>query len=182
MRITTIIITAAATHGSLLSFAQERSPIYIVNGREMSDIKHIPQSDIESIEPLEINDESIARYGNRASNGVIVITLKYDTRAEFEGGKSFEKYISSQVKWSDNEPAARVILRYTVTPEGKVVVGNTIEATDNRLRRKVMTAIASAPKWSPAMRNGKAVASEHILDIRLPKGKEIPEEPYIRIL
>ncbi len=171
-----------AALGSLLSVAHTSSPIYIVNGCEMSDVKHIPQSDIESIEPLEINDENIARYGNRASNGVIIVTLKYDQRAEFEGGNSFEKYISSQVKWASNDPAARVILRYTVEKDGSVKVGNIIEATDNRLRRKVLAAIAAAPQWKPASRNGEPVVSDHVLDIRLPEGKEMPEEPYIRIL
>lgn len=182
MRMTTILAVAMATIGSLSVIARTSSPIYIVNGREMSDIKHIPQSDIESIEPLEINDESIARYGSRASNGVIIITLKYDTKASFEGGKSFEKYIASQVKWAAHEPAARVVLRYMVGTDGKVVVGDIIEATDNRLRRKVLAAIAESPKWTPASRKGQAVESEHILDIRLPEGKEMLAEPYIRIL
>ena len=171
-----------ATFGSLLAIAHTSSPLYIVNGQEMSDIKHIPQSDIESIEPLEINDESIARYGSRASDGVIIITLKYDSKASFEGGQSFEKYIASQVKWAAHEPAARVILRYTVSTDGKVAVGDIIEATDNRLRRKVLAAIAESPKWIPASRNGEAVESDHVLDIRLPEGKEIPAEPYIRML
>ena len=182
MRMKTILSTAMAAFGSLLAVAQSSSPIYIVNGCEMSDIKHIPQSEIESIEPLEINDESIARYGSRASEGVIIITLKYDTRASFEGGQSFEKYIASQVKWGANEPAARVILRYTVGKDGEVMVGDIIESTDNRLRRKVLAAIAKAPKWSPASRDGQPLESEHVLDIRLPEGKEMPVEPYIRIL
>ncbi len=182
MRRVTILATAMATLGSLLAVAHTSSPLYIVNGREMSDIKHIPQSDIESIEPLEINDESIARYGSRASNGVIVITLKYDTKASFEGGKSFEKHISSQIKWAPHEPAARVVLRYTVGTDGKVTIGDIIESTDKRLHRKVLAAIAESPKWTPASRNGQAVESDHVLDIRLPEGKEIPEEPYIRIL
>lgn len=172
---------AMATFGSLSAVAQS-SPIYIVNGREMSDIKHIPQSDIESIEPLEIDDWSIARYGSRASNGVIIITLKYDTRASFEGGQSFEKFIASRVKWAPNEPVARVVLRYSVGTDGKVSVGDIIESTDNRLRRKVLAAIAESPMWTPASRNGVPVESDHVLDIRLPEGKEMPEEPYIRIL
>ena len=113
---------------------------------------------------------------------MIIVTLKYDQRAEFEGGNSFEKYISSQVKWASNDPAARVILRYTVEKDGSVKVGNIIEATDNRLRRKVLAAIAAAPQWKPASRNGEPVVSDHVLDIRLPEGKEMPEEPYIRIL
>ncbi len=182
MRIITILATAVATFGSLLSYARSSTPLYIVNGREMSDVKHIPQSDIESIETLDIDDETIARYGSRASNGVIIVTLKYDRYAEFEGGKSFQKYISESVKWGSNEPAARVILRYTVDTDGKVIVGNIIEATDKRLQRKVLAAIAESPAWQPASRNGAAVTSEHVLDIRLPEGKEMPTEPYIRIL
>ena len=114
MRMITILATTMATFGSLLGVAQSSSPLYIVNGQEMSDIKHIPQSDIESIESLEINDENIAKYGSRASNGVIIITLKYDHKASFESGQSFEKYICSQVKWASHEPAARVVLRYRV--------------------------------------------------------------------
>ena len=182
MRLITTLATAIATLGSLLAVAQTSAPLYIVNGQEMADVKHIPQSDIESIEPLEINDESIARYGERASNGVIIITLKYDTKASFEGGKSFEKYIASQVRWDSHEPAARVILRYTVGTDGKVAIGDIIESTDKRLHRRVLAAIAEAPKWSPATRDGKSIESDHVLDIRLPEGKQMPAEPYIRIL
>ena len=182
MRFTTILATAVATFGSLLAVAQSAAPLYIVNGQEMSDVKHIPQSDIESIETLEVNEESIARYGTRASNGVIVITLKYDKHASFEGGRSFERYISEQVEWDSDEPAARVILRYTVGCDGRVVIGDIIESTDNRLRRKVLSAIEDSPAWTPASRNGVAVESKHVLDIKLPEGKQMPTERYIRIL
>ena len=89
---------------------------------------------------------------------------------------------SLQVKWASHEPAARVVLRYTVGTDGKVTIGDIIESTDKRLHRKVLAAIAESPKWTPASRNGQAVESDHVLDIRLPEGKEIPEEPYIRIL
>lgn len=81
---------------------------------------------------------------------------------------------AGQVKWDDDEPAARIILRYTVTPEGKAVLAQELESTDNRLKRRVLKALSEAPHWHPAQKNGVAVASEGVLHIQLPKGKRMP--------
>ena len=85
------------------------------------------------------------------------------------------------MKWGENEPAARVALRYTVTPEGETVAGAILESTDSRLRRRVLKALAEAPRWKPATKNGRPVESEGVLRIQLPEGKPLPGEPYIRI-
>ena len=82
--------------------------------------------------------------------------------------------IAGQVKWDDDEPAARIILRYTVTPEGKAVLAQELESTDNRLKRRVLKALSEAPHWHPAQKNAVAVASEGVLHIQLPKGKRMP--------
>lgn len=82
--------------------------------------------------------------------------------------------VAGQVKWDDDEPAARIILRYTVTPEGKAVLAQELESTDNRLKRRVLKALSEAPHWHPAQKNGVAVASEGVLHIQLPKGKRMP--------
>ncbi len=63
-----------------------------------------------------------------------LITLKYDSPAVFEGGEPFADHIARQVKWGENEPAARVALRYTVTAEGETVAGAILESTDSRLQ------------------------------------------------
>ena len=147
-----------------------QKPLYIVNGTPCDEIAGIETDDIERIEELPADEESIARYGEKASNGVILITLKYDSPAVFEGGEPFADHIARQVKWGENEPAARVALRYKVTPEG-----------DSRLRRRVLKALAEAPRWKPATKNGRPVESEGVLRIQLPEGKPLPGEPYIRI-
>ena len=105
---------------------------------------------------------------------VILISLRYDKPAIFEAGTTFDEYIAGQVKWDDDEPAARIILRYTVTPEGKAVLAQELESTDNRLKRRVLKALSEAPHWHPAQKNGVAVASEGVLHIQLPKGKRMP--------
>lgn len=158
-----------------------QKPLYIVNGTPCAEMAPIDPDDIERIEELPADEESIARYGEKASNGVILITLKYDSPAVFEGGESFAGHIARQVKWTDDEPAARVVLRYKITPEGATRPGEILEATDNRLRRRVLKAVAEAPRWKPATKNGRPVESEGILRIQLPDGKPLPGEPYLRM-
>lgn len=128
--------------------ALAQSPLYIVNGREMDDIRAIPPSDIEKIETVEINEESIAKYGTEANHGVIIVTLKYDEPARFQDDSiSYNDYIADRVKWGDNEPVARVAIRYTIGTDGKVTLGDVLESTDNR----------AAPQGSRSRRGGSGL-------------------------
>ena len=155
--------------------AAAQDPIYVVNGQVVSDIRNIPPGDIESTEMLPADEQTIARYGTEASNGVILITLRYDTPARFpEADGSFNDYISKQTDWDDSLPAARVVLRYKITTDGRTVPTDELEATDRRLRRRVIDAVEKAPRWKPAMRDGKPVESEGVLRVQLPEGKSIP--------
>ena len=157
-----ILLFTLAFAGIFSAAAQD--PIYVVNGQVVSDIRNIPPGDIESTEMLPADEQTIARYGTEASNGVILITLRYDTPARFpEADGSFNDYISEQTDWDDSLPAARVVLRY-----------NELEATDRRLRRRVIDAVEKAPRWQPAMRDGKPVESEGVLRVQLPEGKSVP--------
>lgn len=158
-----------------------QKPLYIVNGTPREEIAEIDPDEIETIEELPADEESIARYGEKASNGVIVITLKYDSPAVFEGGESFADYIARQTAWGADEPAARVVLRYRIGPEGETSVGEILESTDNRLKRRVLKAVAEAPRWKPATKNGRPAESEGVLRIQLPEGKALPREPYLRM-
>ena len=160
--------------GIFAAVAQE--PIYVVNGEVVSDIRSIPPDDIESTEMLPVDEQAIARYGAGASNGVILVTLRYDTPARFPDGEgSFNSYISKQIDWSDPLPAARVILRYKITPDGKTVLTDDLEVTDRRLKRRAVDAVEKAPRWQPAMRNGEPVESEGVLYVQLPEGKPLPK-------
>ena len=123
-----ILILFALFAATLSAVAQR--PLYIVNGVETEEIESIPPDDIENIESLPADEETIARYGEKAAN--------------------------------------------TVTPEGKAVLAQELESTDNRLKRRVLKALSEAPHWHPAQKNGVAVASEGVLHIQLPKGKRMP--------
>ena len=107
---------------------------------------------------------------------MLLVTLRYDSPAVFPSDSTFGRYIARRVEWPDDEPAARVVLRYKITPEGRTVVDQELEVTDKRLRRRVLKALGEAPLWQPARKNGVPVESEGVLRIQLPEGKRIPRQ------
>ena len=161
--------------------AQTQTPLYIVNGVEMESVKHIAEANIEHIDHLEANETTVAKYGERANNGVIIISLRYDKEAKFALNRPLAEYVSERVKWDENWGVARFVARYTIGADGSFQLGSILESTDNQFRKRVLKALQDMPKWQPATKQGKAVESEYILAVQLPKGKVMPKEPYVVI-
>ena len=177
--IRTLLLLAALLAGTPLA---AQKPLYLVNGSPRDEIASIPPDDIESIDELPADEETIARFGPEAANGVILITLRYDSPARFGiDSLSLGSYVAARVKWTGDSPAARVALRYKVTEAGETIVTEVLESTDARLKRRVLKAVAEAPRWHPALKNGRPVESEGVVSIQLPEGKRMPGEPYLRI-
>ena len=179
------LLTLLATNVAAQEFVT-RLPIYIVNGQRMSEeqVRKIDPSDIVDNKLLPADEESVALYGQDASNGVVVITLRYDTEAEFivDGKKqSYSNYIAEQVKWEEPNPAARVIISFTVNPDGSISERSVLEATDRRLLKRIRKAMAEAPRWRPALKDGQGVTTQHVLRITLPKGRTPYRERVIII-
>lgn len=65
---TRILIRGVGTLGN-------STPLYIVDGVQVSDIDNIPAADIESIDVLK-DASAAAIYGSRAANGVVLVTTK----------------------------------------------------------------------------------------------------------
>lgn len=160
-----------------------QQPLYVVNGEIVESISDIPQEDIESIDVLPADEETIAEWGLAASEGVIVVRLKYDTPATFnaEGYSNFTTYLAQHIKWSDNMPAERASLRLCITADGAIEIVEVLDTTSRQFLKRVTKAIESAPRWQPAMRDGKAIESLQLVNIQLPLGKELPKDPYVII-
>lgn len=166
---------------------ERRMPLYIVNGKRMSyaDAKEISPRNILSEKMLPADEQTIEKYGAEASNGVVLITLRYDKPARFVlDGKEqrYSSYIAQQVKWEDSDPVARVVIAFKVNADGSVSEREVLEASDKRLLRRVQKAMAEAPKWIPAMREGKGVETDHVIRLTLPLGRKMPAEPVILII
>jgi hypothetical protein len=160
-----------------------QQPLYVVNGRVVETLEGIQQSDIESIDVLPADEDTIAEWGLGASEGVIIVRLKFDTPATFsaEGVNNFTAYLAKHIKWNESMPAERVSLRLRITEDGTAEVVEVLDTTSRQFLKRVTKAIASAPRWQPAMRDGKAIATLQLANIQLPLGKELPKDPYIII-
>lgn len=180
-------LSAAVPHrAAAQSLRTNRAPIYIVNGMRVSEeeVREIDPADIVSNELLPADETAVDKYGEQAANGVILLTLRYDTPARFEAGgenAGFSRYIADRVKWDDTDPVARVIISFTVAADGSVEVKDILEATDRRLLRRIAKALEEAPKWTPAMKGDQGVATNHVLRITLPRGRTLPRERVIPI-
>ena len=166
--------------------SRKRMPLYIVNGERMTEeqVKDIHPKDIEDNHLLPADEQTIERYGHEAANGVVVITLRYDTPARFEvDGQmtNYSNYIADRVRWDETDPVARIILSFKVKADGSVSDNDVLEATDKRLLRRIEKAMAEAPRWIPALKDGKGVETTHLLKVTLPKGRTMPRERVVRI-
>ena len=162
--------------------ATASAQLYIVNGEEYSaeQMRRIDPERVESSEQVAINDSIMALYGERAADGVIIVTLKHDTEPQFSvDSLSFREWVEREVAWGNDEPAARVVYRYVVGTDGRTQLTELIESTDNRLRQRVVRAVKRAPLWTPAEREGRAVEVEQVLVIELPKGKRLRGKHFL---
>lgn len=170
----------------LLSVAtlNARGPLYVVNGTVVDSIENIEQTNIANIDVLPATEETIAKWGIEASEGVILVTLKYDTPAEFVAGEynNFTTYLATNIKWHDDMPAERVSLRITVDSHGRATVSKVLQSTSRQFLKRVQRAIDSSPLWHPATKDGKAIESTHLVNLLLPEGKTLPIERSVIIL
>ena len=158
-----------------------RLPIYIVNGERMTEdeVRAIDPEDIVSNELLPADEATIEKYGQDAANGVIVITLRFDTEARFEvegEEMNFSAYIARQIKWSEMDPIAQVVMTLEVGADGVAREKEVLESSDRRLLKRIRSALSEAPRWVPARKDGEGIATEHILRITLPIGSKMPHK------
>ena len=178
-----MLFVIGITHASAQIFTP-RLPIYIVNGTRMTEqqVKAIDPEDILDNQLLPADEQTIQKYGQDASNGVVLITLRYDTPARFliDGvEQNYSSHVANMVEWKYPNPTARVIISFRINTDGSTSISKILEATDKRLLRRIEKAMASAPKWTPAMKDNSPISTQHVLRITLPQGGQLQREKVI---
>ncbi|MCB9282901.1 MAG: TonB-dependent receptor [Lewinellaceae bacterium] len=85
-----LLIRGISTNG-------DNSPLYIVDGLQVSGIDNIAPGDVESVDVLK-DAASSAIYGARAANGVVIVTTKKGSSEE-KGTISYEGFYSTSAPW-----------------------------------------------------------------------------------
>ena len=88
-----------------------------------------------------------------------------DAKPTFKGGdlNSFTVWVHKNVTYPsiarDNGVQGRIIIQFTVGPDGVVRDIKAIRSVDVTLEKEAIRVVKSSPKWEPGMKDGAAVAT-----------------------
>jgi N-acetylmuramoyl-L-alanine amidase len=176
------------------------SVLYFIDGTEFSKtgLEKINPEVIESINVIK-DKQAVDKYGERAKNGVVEITLKnmnaalkvqdgdkvfqkVETEAKFPGGDAaWAKYISASLNkvidslQTENKTGTCVV-QFIVDMDGNISEVEPVTMQGTLLSRTIVDALKQGPKWIPAMQNGHKVKAYR----RQPVTFQIAEEQRSR--
>ena len=151
-----------------------------------AEFDQISQGRIQSIEVLK-DDVAKEKYGDKATNGVIVVTMKRpqeldeivvisysdddepiqfllaepDTLPKFQGEdmEAFSRWLNRRIlRPKGCKHAGTMKVSFIVDADGSVKDINVYESVCEELDALVVSLISESPKWEPATSNGKPVA------------------------
>ena len=151
-------------------------PLYILlepDGEE----KEVSQEEIGSMDrdrilSVEIMEDEIARekYGERAANGVVVLSMKQAAkndgamiapRFQYSDIKHFEKWVNDHIEYPkealDAGIEGRVIVQLDVCEDGEVRGVKVVQSASELLDAEAIRVVSASPYWKPAIQNGKPV-------------------------
>lgn len=146
-----------------------KKPMIVLDGKPFTgDINLIDPKTIYQIEVLK-DEASIAGYGDKAKDGVIVITTKkkgtpeedalfviVEEMPQYNGGNAaLNKYLSKAT--AGTKVKGSVLVQFTVKKTGAIESAKVISSSNSELDKKALEIINAMPKWIPGKQRGKAV-------------------------
>ena len=197
-RILYVMIAIVTLSSSLFAAENPQKPLYIVDGKVMT-IEEFKTIDTELIESMTVfkNDEQIRKFEQfgDTSNGVVVISLKNresgdevflmaDILPSFMGGdiRTFQNWVMQNLRYPaealEKGLEDMVVLQFVVNREGYIAMEDIkiLQSKHQILADEVKRVIASSPRWTPAVQNGRTVALRFMLPVhfQIPKDGAAP--------
>ncbi|HUM89658.1 MAG TPA: TonB family protein, partial [Prolixibacteraceae bacterium] len=146
-----------------------KKPMIVLDGKPFTgEINSIDPTTIDRVEVLK-DEASIAAYGDKAKDGVIVITSKkkgapeedalfviVEEMPQYNGGNAaLNKYLSKAT--AGTKVKGSVLVQFTVKKTGAIESAKVISSSNSELDKKALEIINAMPKWIPGKQRGKAV-------------------------
>ena len=173
--------------------AQVVTPLYILHN-DSGEEKEITQEELNMIDREEIQSvdllqgpEASERFGEKAGNGVVIITIKGSQaqstsgatdndrasreslkspvmlapRFQYDDASQFGKWVSSQLVYPksawDAGMEGCVVVSYDVCEDGNVRNVKVLQGVNEQLDEEAVRVVSSSPRWQPALMDNKPV-------------------------
>ena len=139
----------------------------------LSDQIDIVDDEIEVADDLFVNLEDDANMGVEIMDYVEVQEEEVEEEAipfqlveekpKFQGGDAndFSKWVNQRLVYPDiakeNGVQGRVMLQFTVAPDGSVTNVKVVRGVDSALDKEAVRVVSSSPKWTPGRQRDRAV-------------------------
>jgi TonB family protein len=149
----------------------EPKPLIVIDGviAENQSMNKIDPETIESVSVIK-NEVSTNKYGEKARNGVIEITLKHpeemavivESLPEFPGGvEALKKFVAESMQYPavalEKGIQGKVMVSFVVSNTGEIINVKVKSGVDVSLDKEAMRIVKSMPRWIPGKQNGEGV-------------------------
>ncbi len=144
--------------------------LILLDGHEISEeeLRSLDKTNIDKIDLLK-GENAVARYGERAKNGALLLTMTKDSEsssaevmprfAEQNSISPFRRWVQERIRYPEEAlkrgAEGHVVVQFTVNKNGKIRDLTVLESPDEALSKEVIRVIASSPRWTPGMTAGK---------------------------
>lgn len=157
----------------------DANPLLVVDGN-ISENKNIDSINPETIQSVNVlkGEPAIAKYGEKAKNGVLEITLKQDKPVffvveempEFPGGQeALRKFIANEVKYpveaQEKAIQGKVFVNFVVSETGVVKDAKIARGVDPIIDNEALRVVNNLPAWKPGKQKGVAVNVSYTVPI-----------------
>ncbi len=187
-----VVVSYASIDETQSEQAGADSKLVLVDGNVVASLAAVDASTIKSVTLLTTGlEDYVARYGEKAANGVMVVTTHQGAAnddggpspevekawegksfPQFEGGdvNNFYNWLKTQVRYPaqaiDDGITGKVMISFTVTTDGSLANVEVLQSPHNLLSEEVLRVLAISPKWIPAVdENGKKMDVNLVLPI-----------------
>lgn len=173
-------INSTGNNSNLIQLTgNQENPLIVIDG-VIAENKNINQINPETIQSVNVikGDAAISKYGEKAKDGVVEITLKQDKPVffiveempEFPGGQeALRQFIANEVRYpieaQEKAIQGKVFINFVVSENGTIKDAKVARGVDPLLDNEALRVVNNLPVWKPGKQKGQNVNVSYTIPI-----------------